>query len=60
MGGGFVKLAQLLSIRPDLIPHEYCVELSKLQDSVKPFPFKDAKKILENEGLNGAKKCPLN
>jgi ubiquinone biosynthesis protein len=47
MGGGFVKLAQLLSIRPDLIPHEYCVELSKLQDSVKPFPFKQAKNILE-------------
>jgi ubiquinone biosynthesis protein len=47
MGGGFVKLAQLLSIRPDLIPHEYCLELSKLQDSVKPFPFNDAKKIIE-------------
>lgn len=47
MGGGFVKLAQLLSIRPDLIPREYCDELSKLQDSVKPFPFNDAKKIIE-------------
>ncbi len=48
MGGGFVKLAQLLSIRPDLVPHEYCAELAKLQDSVKPFPFDDAKKIIES------------
>jgi ubiquinone biosynthesis protein len=47
MGGGFVKLAQLLSIRPDLIPHEYCDELAKLQDAVKPFPFTEAKKIIE-------------
>ncbi|MGV8162560.1 MAG: ABC1 kinase family protein [Candidatus Nanoarchaeia archaeon] len=47
MGGGFVKLGQLLSIRPDLIPLDYCVELSKLQDSVKPFPFIEAKKIIE-------------
>ncbi|MFA6072497.1 MAG: AarF/UbiB family protein [Candidatus Woesearchaeota archaeon] len=49
MGGSFVKLGQLLSLRPDLIPQDYCFELSKLQDSVKPFPFKDAKEIIEKE-----------
>ncbi|MGV8169171.1 MAG: ABC1 kinase family protein [Candidatus Nanoarchaeia archaeon] len=48
MGGGFVKLGQLLSLRPDLIPLDYCAELSKLQDSVKPFPFNEAKKIIED------------
>lgn len=47
--GSFVKLGQLLSIRPDLIPNEYCEEFSKLQDHVKPFPFDVAKKILKDE-----------
>ncbi len=49
LGGAFIKLGQLLSLRPDLIPKEYCDEFAKLQDNVKPFPFEDAKKIIENE-----------
>lgn len=47
MGGGFIKLGQLLSLRPDLIPHRYCDEFSKLQDNVKPFDFENAKNIIE-------------
>ncbi|MBL7100642.1 MAG: AarF/ABC1/UbiB kinase family protein [Nanoarchaeota archaeon] len=49
LGGSFVKLGQLLSLRPDLIPKEYVDEFSKLQDSVKPFPFEKVKEIIESE-----------
>lgn len=49
LGGTFVKLGQLLSIRPDLIPIRYSQEFSKLQDSVKPFSLTEAKKLIETE-----------
>ena len=48
-GGAFVKLAQMLSLRSDLIPNEYCEEFAKLQDSVKPFPYSQIKKIIEED-----------
>ena len=48
-GGAFVKLAQMLSLRSDLIPQEYCDEFAKLQDSVKPFAFSKVKKIIEED-----------
>jgi ubiquinone biosynthesis protein len=49
LGGTYIKLGQLLSIRPDLIELEYCEECQKLQDDVKPFSFEEAKKIIEAE-----------
>jgi len=49
LGGSFVKLGQLLSLRPDLVPEEYIEEFSKLQDSVKPFPFEQVKATIEVE-----------
>ncbi|MBU2561714.1 MAG: AarF/ABC1/UbiB kinase family protein [Nanoarchaeota archaeon] len=49
LDGTFIKLGQLLSLRPDLIPAEYCEELSKLQDKVKPFSGKEAVEIIEKE-----------
>ncbi|HDP73667.1 MAG TPA: AarF/ABC1/UbiB kinase family protein [Candidatus Woesearchaeota archaeon] len=39
LGSTFIKLGQLLSMRPDLIPQEYCTELSNLQDNVTPFSY---------------------
>ena len=33
LGPAFVKLGQILSMRPDLLPHSYILELRKLQDS---------------------------
>jgi ubiquinone biosynthesis protein len=36
--GGFLKLGQFASSRPDLLPEAYVRELSKLQDRVPPAP----------------------
>ncbi|MBF0319036.1 MAG: AarF/ABC1/UbiB kinase family protein [Nitrospirae bacterium] len=49
LGPSFIKLAQILSSRPDLITEKYAAEFEKLQDEVPPFPFESAKEIIENE-----------
>jgi ubiquinone biosynthesis protein len=49
LGPTYVKFGQFLSIRPDLVPPNYCNEFRKLQDKVPPFPFAHVKKELENE-----------
>jgi len=49
LGGTFVKLGQLLSLRPDLIPIEYCDELSKLQDDVEPIPYSEIEHVIKSE-----------
>ena len=49
LGPTYIKLAQILSSRPDILPPEYIQEFSKLQDQVPPFPFTEAKKIIETE-----------
>jgi len=41
LGPTFVKLGQLLSTRPDVIPHAFVHEFEKLQDDVPSFPFED-------------------
>ncbi|UNC92392.1 ABC1 kinase family protein [Candidatus Contubernalis alkaliaceticus] len=49
LGTTFIKLGQILSTRPDLIPKEITDELSKLQDQVPPFPFSEVRKQIETE-----------
>jgi len=49
LGPTYIKLGQILSTRPDLVPLDIVHELSKLQDEVPPFPFKDARRIVESE-----------
>ncbi|HEX8947961.1 MAG TPA: AarF/UbiB family protein, partial [Dissulfurispiraceae bacterium] len=49
LGPTFIKLAQVLSSRPDLITLQYANELKKLQDEVPPFPAHQSKKIIEDE-----------
>ena len=51
LGPTFVKLGQVLSMRPFLIPLELVLELTKLQDQVGPFPFPQVKQIVEQELL---------
>jgi ubiquinone biosynthesis protein len=49
LGPSFIKFAQLLSSRPDLITSEYADEFKKLQDSVPPFSSEKAVQIIESE-----------
>lgn len=49
MGPTFVKLGQVLSSRPDLMPEAYLKALARLQDKVKPFPYEEAQAIVEEE-----------
>ncbi len=49
LGPSFIKLAQLLSSRPDLISESYANELKRLQDEVPPFAPEVARSIIENE-----------
>jgi predicted unusual protein kinase regulating ubiquinone biosynthesis (AarF/ABC1/UbiB family) len=49
LGPTFVKLGQLLSSRPDLLPERYLKPLARLQDRVKPFSFHDVELIVETE-----------
>lgn len=49
LGPTFIKLGQILSTRPDLIPFEYIQEFSKLQDNVPSFPFETVREIFKTE-----------
>ncbi len=49
LGPAFVKLGQMLSTRPDLLPPSYIAELSKLQDEVPPVPWSEIEQVLEAE-----------
>ena len=49
LGPTFIKLGQLLSTRPDLLPHEYIIELEKLQDQAPPISFEAVIEQLESE-----------
>jgi len=49
LGPTFVKLGQVLSTRPFLLPVEYIIELTKLQDQVEPMPWPLASGILTSE-----------
>lgn len=47
LGPAFVKLGQLLSVRPDVLPGPYVEEFSRLQDEVPPAPFDQVKPLIE-------------
>jgi len=49
MGTTFIKLGQILSTRADLLPAEYLVELTKLQDSAPPVAFELVQEALVKE-----------
>ena len=49
LGSAFIKIGQLLSARPDLIPNSWIQELSKLQDQVPQFSYKKVEEIIKEE-----------
>ncbi len=52
LGSAFIKIGQLLSARPDLIPKTWINELSKLQDEVPQFSFTEVETIIKNQLKN--------
>ena len=49
LGSAFIKLGQLLSARPDVLPAELVEELARLQDQVPAFGFDVVQGLLEQE-----------
>ncbi len=49
LGPTFIKLGQLLSTRPDIMPKAYIEVLSSLQDDVPPAPWRESKRVIEDE-----------
>ena len=48
-GPTFIKLGQILASRDDVIPKEYCDELSHLRNQVRPMPYENVLEILDRE-----------
>ncbi len=49
LGPTYIKLGQLLSTRPDLLPPEYVQQLSLLLDAAPPIPAEELRQVLETE-----------
>ncbi len=48
LGPSFIKLGQIASTRPDLLPPDVIIELKKLQENVPPVSFDEVKKVIES------------
>lgn len=49
LGPTFIKLGQMLSTRPDILPASFIAEFSLLREHVPPFPLDKAREILTRE-----------
>ena len=49
LGPAYIKLGQVLSTRPDLLPPPYIEELEHLQDKVPPMDFEQVEQTIESE-----------
>src|SRR3954469_7005121 len=49
LGPTYVKLGQVLSSRPDILPKPYLDALARLQNKVKPFPYEEVEAIVQAE-----------
>lgn len=59
LGGTFIKMGQVISVRYDILPAEQCQALAKLQDNVKPFSASKGIRILNKE-LGGVDSLGIN
>lgn len=57
LGPTFIKIGQILSTRPDILPPQYIAELSKLQDNVPPERFEDVNVVFIGEFHKPIKSC---
>ena len=55
LGPTFIKIGQIMSMRRDIFPSDYCIELEKLRSQVTPMPFDEFIRIIEDEY-----ECPVN
>ena len=49
LGPTYVKIGQIMSSRPDLLPESYCKELEKLRQNVKPLSATVVRAVIEDE-----------
>jgi ubiquinone biosynthesis protein len=49
LGATFIKVGQIMSTRPDLIPDHVSRALAELQDAVGPFPFEDVERTVARD-----------
>jgi ubiquinone biosynthesis protein len=49
LGPTFIKLGQILSTRPDVLPHDYVTALAELQDNVPGFSFAEVSAVVKQE-----------
>jgi ubiquinone biosynthesis protein len=49
LGATFIKVGQIMSTRPDLLPPEIIAELVQLQENVRPFPVTEVTRIIEED-----------
>ncbi|MFH1692602.1 MAG: AarF/UbiB family protein [Candidatus Omnitrophota bacterium] len=49
LGPTFIKLGQMLSLHPEVIPYSFCKEFEKLQDRVAPIDYETIKMVVESE-----------
>ena len=49
LGPTFVKVGQILSMRSEILPKDYCDELAKLRADVDPMPFSEVREAVEAE-----------
>ena len=49
LGPTYIKLGQIASTRPDILPREIIIHLEKLQDNVSAFPFEQVQGLIKEE-----------
>ncbi|MCH4887784.1 AarF/ABC1/UbiB kinase family protein [Acidaminobacter sp. JC074] len=48
LGPTFIKFGQIMSLRSDMIPADFCAELKKLQTEVKPMKYDQVTEVIES------------